>query len=263
MNWNIGTYESSFQQQLLRESVDYLQSLLRPFDSDYRVHTFKAGYWGLQPFEYLQRHLQDVGIKILIGVKKGLHVPTLAIDYRHLEEDTLPYHPDLGDVRKVADQRNNLIILPLACYSPNLAAWGKLAVNLALKKLVAGDRGASFGTNDRNEKGTSPGHPAKKSKLSLSWRPYVTHLKMGDQPFSYLKSSFDAVIRRFRRYDIDRLPVVIESHSKQHIYNYANIQKFLTYVVEKYENEVEFLDLTSFLRVVEAHPEMVRIHHEP
>ena len=136
-NRNLGTYEPSFQIKLLRESVDYLHTLLRPIDSTYKVHAFKAGYWGLQPFNNLQKHFSDFGIKLILGVRKGLKIPSASVDYDGLEEDTLPYYPDPENVNKLAADRTDVIILPLAYYSPDLLTLARLSLNLLKRKFLA------------------------------------------------------------------------------------------------------------------------------
>jgi hypothetical protein len=85
-----------------------------------------------------------------------------------------------------------------------------------------------------------------KGMFRISLRPYSTHLKIGNQPFSYLKDSFDAVINRLRPFEDERIPIVIESHTKQYHGYYEHVDRFLGYINEKYNDEVEFGDMISY-----------------
>jgi 23S rRNA pseudouridine1911/1915/1917 synthase len=78
---------------------------------------------------------------------------------------------------------------------------------------------------------------------------------------SYLKTSFDAVVRRMRRYNLNRIPIVIESHTKLYR-DYGEVKRFIAYIIEKYGNEVEFSDFSSYLKEIENSPDLVRIKND-
>ena len=261
-NRNLGTYNSSFQSKLLQESVEYLHALLRPIDSGYKVQAFKAGFWGLQPYKNLHKHFTELGIKLVLGVRKGLKIPSASVDYEGLEEDTLPYYPDANDINKLATDKAGVIVLPLAYYSPDLITLAGLTLHLLKRRFFAFSSDHSYLFPNPPLSSEKFNHHKWNEKIRLSARPYLTHLKIGDQPFSYLKASFDAVVRRLRRYEIERVPIVIESHTKLYVNNYADIARFLRYIVEKYEKEVEFIDLKTFIEEIERDLCPVRRCHE-
>jgi len=260
-NWNIGTYESSIQKNLLTESINYLQSLLKSVCPEYKVIAFKAGSLGLQPSESLLKEFNRLGIKIVIGVREGLKIPGLSIDYTNLEEKILPYHPEISDITKVSSKRNNLVVIPLQPYSPDIFTLFKLVVYILSSKLRYKDNTSFYYKNTQPNAiiNQNPESGIKFLKLSL-W-PYQTHLKMGNQPFSYLKQSFDSTIKKLRKIDTDRIPIVIESHTKQHSNHYDQINRFITYISEKYESEVEFGDISTYVAEIE-NKNFVRIKNE-
>jgi len=244
-NWNIATYDKKARTELLNDSIEYLYTLLKPLDKDYEIHSFKAGSWGLQPSEHLFQDFTDFGIKIVMGVRKNMRKEKLNINYEGLEEDTLPYFPDYNDITKLSENNKQLVIIPLAYYSPTLSALAYLALDRIKKNIFSNSKvkdvyGVAIPDLIRRL------NPVKKEKIRYSLRPYTTHLKIGNQPFNYLKRSFDEVIQRYRSVNQETIPITIESHSKDYINNYNSVKKFLYYITKKYGHEVEFLDLSTF-----------------
>jgi hypothetical protein len=258
LNWNLASYDSLFQEKLLKDSVEYLQDLLQDLDPAFKIHAFKAGTWALQPFEVLQGHLTRFNIQIILGVRKGLVIPNAQIDYTTLEEDTLPYHPDQRDVTRVSRARNSLVIIPLAYYSPDPWTLSRLAANAVKAKLGQSQSGRDQYDCSETEAREGPSPLEGKVRLHLSSRPYMTHLKIGGQPFCYLKSSFDAVIQRLRKHPAERIPIIIESHTKLYAKSYLDVERFIRYLMDKYAEEIEFTDLTSFWQEVTENPQYVR-----
>lgn len=260
-DWNIGVYNDTERETLVNNSVKYLNELLKPIDSNYKVNSFKPGSWGLQPSNGILNNLSNAGIKLILGIKKDLVVPNLKIDYRNLEEDTLPYYPVFENITKVSKDKNSIIALPLLPYSPNLITLGKLFIYTLIKKIAG-----KFFDKDYEKKQIPKSirnlKPLGKVKFKKSFRPYLTHLKIGDQPFGYLKDSFDEVIKRLEQIDAENIPIVIEAHTKDFIDNFSNIEKFLNYIMKEYGNKVEFIDLTTFLCKIENNEFTIRYKND-
>lgn len=245
-NWNIGTYDEASRKKLIDDSIKYLNDLLKPIDSEYIVNSFKSGAWGLQPSGGILNDLYNKGIKLVIAVRKGLLMPNLGVDYRMLEEDTLPYYPVFKDITKVAQENTGVISFPLLYYMPTLKTLMKLFIHKLKKKIF----------NKTNAKEKIPESikkikPFGKLNFEILYKSYITHLKIGDQPFGYLKDSFDNAIKRLEKHNIENIAIVIESHTKDYIDNYDDIEKFLIYIVKKYNGRVEFIDLTTFIKSVD------------
>ncbi len=257
-NWNIGTYKKEIQKQLITESVDYLEKLLKQIDPGYKVIAFKGGSWGLQPSNDLLKNMADNGIKIITGVRKGMKIPQNGVDYSTLEEEIMPYYPDFADINKISAKEEELVVVPLQEYSPNIFALSSIGSDLIRKKISRNDAIKHFYTDE------IPGAiknllPVKKlTKLKFGLNPYKTHLKIGDQPFRYLKASFDTVIKRLEKTNHPRIPILIECHTKLYRHYYSDVEKFLQYIKEEYGNEVEFSDMTSFYNDIKNHNQLVR-----
>jgi len=261
-NWNIGLYKPSEQKQLITESIDYLNFLLKPILPDYKIIAFKAGGWGLQPSESLLQELAQAGIRIVMGVRDGLKIPSGSVDYTKLEEKYLPYHPSTTKITELASERNELVIIPLQPYAPGPIALLKLACGLTINKIRCRNNQHSYFEKSALNGTRAQSLSTDKKIFKLSTHPYYTHLKIGNQPFSYLKASFDSVIKRMRLYDIERIPILIETHTKQYHNHYDDIKRFLVYLTEHYETELEFGDMTSYLKEIDENYKLVKVKPE-
>lgn len=245
-NWNIGTYDDEIRSNLVQNSVKYLQELLKQIDSEYKINSFKPGSWGIQPSEGILNDLNDNGINLVVGVKKNFYVPNQKIDYRNMLEDIYIYSPNIKDITKLASEKNNMIVVPLLDYYPNILNLSKLVSHTFSRDFI----NKIFCKN--NNKKAIPKEiqrlkPLGRPKFNNLMKPYKTNLKIGNQPFSYLKSSFDDIIKKLEKSDIDNIPILIESHTKDYIDNYQNIEKFLNYIVKKYGEKCDFITLSDFL----------------
>jgi hypothetical protein len=258
-NWNIGCCKPSEQKQILSDSIKYLKCILQPIDPDYQVIAFKAGSWGLQPSSPLLQELRNAGIRIVMGVRDSLRVHNASIDYTGLEEKYLPYQPLITDVTKVSLERNGLVVIPLQPYAPDLLTLLRLSYHVVVNRIRYKTRLPYYYEQSIPEQTRRISPFTWSNDFRFSIRPYLTHLKIGKQPFFYLKTSFDAVLRRLRDYDIERIPIVIESHTKQYHNAYGEIKRFIGYIAERYEDEVEFKDITSYLKEIDEDPDLVTL----
>ena len=261
-NWNLGRYDSAIQHKLIIDSVEYLTSLLRKKFPEYKVCAFKAGSWGVQPSANLQTILEDLGIHIILGVRDGLKILNQGIDFTNLEENHLPYYPEIEDITKVSENVRNLIVIPLQPYAPDLMTTLKYVFNQVVTKHRYKTNSSYYSPHPvPNE--IKNLDPLKNITLfTFSSHPYHTHLKIGNQSFLYLKKSFDNIINRLEQYDIERIPIVIESHTKQYRNHYKDIEKFIAYIAEHYESKAEFGDMTQASLELREFPHLARSKNE-
>ena len=257
-NWNLGRCDPAIQHKLIVDSVEYLTSLLCEKFPEYRVCAFKAGSWGIQPSTNLQTEFEKIGIHIIMGVRDGLKVLSQGIDYTGLEEKHLPYYPDAGDITKISENFRNVVVIPLQPYAPDLVTLSKYVLNQVVAKFRCKDNFLYHYTRTAPHEIKNLNPLKDKTLFTIGTRPYRTHLKIGNQSFSYLKSSFDAVINKLDQYDVERIPIVIESHTKQYHNHYRDIEEFIAYIAEKYESTVEFGDMSNFSRELCEKPHLAR-----
>ena len=258
-NWNFGRYGDADQDHLIGESINYLHDLLRPIDQQYKVVAYKGGSWGLQPSGTLLKNMEKHGIRIVTGVRKGMYLPGNGVDYRSLEEPIMPYYPVYADLCKVAAEKGNIFIIPLQTVIPGVTGLSYLALDLVKRKISKKDSMRHYYDSSVPEKIYELSPIAEESKPKFPYITYKTHLKIGNQPFSYLKTSFDQVIKQLAGTPYQRIPILIECHTKQYNSYYVDIERFLSYVQEKYGDVAEFSTLTEFLKEVEMNSAMVKL----
>lgn len=244
--WNVGLYEKEVKAALIREAVEYLHNLLRPTDPTYRVVAYKGGSWGLQPSGDLLHSLAGNGIRIVMGVRSNMKIPNIGLDYTTLEEGTLPYYPVYEDINRVSGKREDIVVLPLQPYSPDIFTMAGLGYDAVKMKFSRKDSIRHFYDGPVPGEINSLSPLLGRNKLKLAYRPYDTHLKIGNQPFGYLRKSFRNVIERLKRVDSSRIPIVIECHTKQYHTYYRDIERFLDHIRNEYHEILDFGDMSSF-----------------
>ncbi len=258
-NWNFGMYSQAEQETMIRDSINYLENLITPVDPGYKVIAYKGGSWGLQPSGDLLRNMEKYGIKIVTGVRKGMYLPGNGVDYRNLEESIMPYYPDYNDLCKISTKKEEIVVIPLQTVTPGIKGLSYLAADMVKRKASKKDSLHYYYNYNipATIKALSP--IAEESKPKFPFISYKTHLKIGNQPFHYLKTSFDQVIKQLSQTPYERIPILIECHTKQYNTYYSDIERFLSYVIEEYGNIVEFSTLSDFLKEINATDKMVKL----
>ena len=258
-NWNFGRYSNAAQESIIKDSISYLEDLITPIDPDYKVVAYKGGSWGLQPSGDLLRNMEKYGIRIIMGVREGMSLPSNGVDYTNLEEATMPYYPDYNDLCKISSEKKEIIIIPLQTVTPGIKGLGFLAADMIKRKISKKDSMYHYYNDKIPSQITDLSPVSEDSRPRFPFINYKTHLKIGNQPFSYLKTSFDQVIKRLGDTPFERIPILIECHTKQYTNYYKDIEKFLSYVLEKYSDVAEFSSLTDFLKEIDAKSNMVKL----
>jgi len=258
-NWNFGRYSKEEQETLIRDSINYLEELIKPMDPNYKVVAYKGGSWGLQPSGDLLRNMEKYGIRIVMGVRKGMALPGNGVDYSTLEESTMPYYPDYNDLCKISSEKKNIVVIPLQTVVPGIKGLGYLAADMVKRKISKKDSMRHFYDGQIPAKITELSPVSEDSKPKFPYTSYKTHLKIGNQPFNYLKTSFDQVIKRLGDTPYERIPILIECHTKQYNNYYGDIERFQSYVQEKYGDVAEFNTLTEFSKEIDKKSDMVKL----
>lgn len=239
--WSIGQYKKDEQQFLVRHGIDLLKNIKK---QNNQIIGFKAGSWGLQPSSGILNVLENEGIKIVMGVRKGLKIPSIGLDYSNLEVDkTIPYHPDYEDINRVGN--GNIVVFPLSEYRPDILTFIKYAINNRLNSL---NKNRNYYLKD-DLKFPRANPLNSKEKLTFSFRPYTTHLKIGNEKFSYLKKSFDYQINKILNTK-DNSVLIIETHTKMFHGFFYEIEKFLHYIKEKYGSIIESVNVDDLNNIL-------------
>ncbi|MCC6487280.1 MAG: hypothetical protein IT364_07250 [Candidatus Hydrogenedentes bacterium] len=261
---NIATYGDAARREMLSECFECLRAVLRGVDSTYRITSFKAGAHALQPSHGILNDLKEQGVGLVMGPRLGLKAinPAFSVDYRHMEESTLPYCPDFDDVTRIGPDRG-IAILPMSYWDVDpVGKWHLIRRRLSPRRLACGhvDR-LSYHRNvprsilERNPRADYSEGPLTRKLL----KPYRAGLNLsGPQSFAELKHILDRTVARLSRLDCETVPLVIESHSKDHEGNWDNLAAFLRYLADRYGDRAEFLTVSQFLANIRSNPGMIR-----
>lgn len=249
-NWNVAAHPAPARRRMIAESIAYLTDLLRPVRADYAVHSFKAGSWGLQPSAGILADLEAAGVRVVMGVGRGIHYRTedFQADYEGLEEDTLPYHPDYEDIRRVSSVPRPLVVLPLPFYT--LGAGG-LARHVR-RRILSGASGPPpgrfvyHGAIPPEILALSPMGPPRGRRGGVMRFKDVRSLDIAGGTFEEMQVGLDQAMERCQRVDAPVVPLVLQSHTKGYEGNWATLERFYGYLVERYGRMLEFQTLTQF-----------------
>src|SRR2546421_8707600 len=184
-----------------------------------------------------------------------LHNDTLQLDYRTCEETFLPYYPRMDDARRVSNQQEPIVCVPLNHFYGSRRLVTKQ--NLALAK-------AWF---SRREQGTaglarldsqSTGLARVYEKLiapAIRRKHFVSDTGRLDYPL--MREMVASIRKRARESGLSKVPVVLTNHPKD-IRDWAGLERFVGDVVNA--GDLEFITLTELaenLRNGELHARSV------
>lgn len=246
--WNIGQLSKEEQTQVVEDCLKELKQLKVDFSDSIPMNSFKAGSWGLQPFENLYKIFNKEGVKLVMGPIKGLKVNSLAIDYTDLASDSTPYYCDENDINKIGKIRD-IVIAPM---TPTYLNWPDFIRYIAHIKLNAIFKRKKEDIDLYNPPTeiTSLKPLANKDKLNISLKPFRTHLKINAQPFWYLKNTFKRSYNTIKNSDHQYKLIVIETHTKDFKNTFKDIDKFFSYLNKNY-NDIEFVTTSQIITDIE------------
>ena len=237
--WNIGQLSPADQKIIFNECFNTLNIILKK--TNHEVISYKAGSWGLNPFNTLYEEFKKNNIKIVLGPSKGMKNQKLNFDYSNMENDCFPYYCDSNDINKIGYEKD-IVIIPLTPTYLNIFDLIRYYINVKMKYLINLDL-------DLDEKPLAPTlvdvkKSFMKNRINASFSPLKTHMKINSQDFWYLKKTFKRAYRKIENYNEDYKLLVIETHTKDFINNFHNVNMFFNYLREKYSN-LEFVTVSE------------------
>ncbi len=242
--WNIGQLKEEDQRKMFLEGSKRLQDIIAKAENQNRFNSFKAGSWGLQPFEILYDEFKDQGVKIVLGPTKGLTISTLDLDYTAMESEITPYYCRKDDINRIGDKKE-IAIIPM---TPTYLNW------IDLIRYVWHVKYRGF--VERHDKDMDIyGVPEQIKKLNPianrdnihSLRiPYRTNLKMNKQPYWYLKKTFKRAYNLVMKNDCEYKLIVLETHTKDFKNVFDDIDRFLAFLTKSYKN-IEFITTSDLV----------------
>jgi|GEM_PF-549970 len=99
--------------EMVSESVGYLEKLLQPIKKEYKVWLFRAANWSMMPTENLYRVLVKHGITHDTSVfKGGVQGGNVCYDYREAYDNLFAYPASMANINE-RDEAGHLIEMPI------------------------------------------------------------------------------------------------------------------------------------------------------
>jgi hypothetical protein len=239
-DWSILNYEPEAARAMLAAGKEYLENLLRPVDPDYKCVAFRAGSLSIAPSTHMLKLLVELGITLDTSIVGGLRVETrnLHMDYTNCEESFSPFYPRMEDARRVSDQAEKIICVPIHHFYGSRRQVFKQILTLGWRKTMQHlkpvrakkDEGQAVESYAQQEWADA----RHASTLGLVYDKAIKPCLQGKHltaDFSRLNSDFTReMLRDIRRQAADtgfeRVPVILTNHSK-YLEDYAPLANFL------------------------------------
>lgn len=260
-DWSILNYEPEAAYRMLRSGKEYLEVLLQPLDDNYRCVSFRSGSWCIAPSTHMLSLLVKLGIAFDMSIVGGLHYETrnITLDYTECEEDFLPYYPVMTDARKVSDKIEPIICVPTNHFYGSRRQVLKHHVSKAWTKVkqMAGPETSAKHVRSAEAYGHEWAQKSHSSPVARIYdkglKPYIRgkHLLSDIAQLDYplLKEMLASIRRRARERNIEKLPVILENHTKD-VRDFSDIKRFISEVAKA--DDIKCLTLSEMSRELAA-----------
>ena len=217
--------------EMVGQCVDYLEKLLKPIKSDYKVWLYRAANWSMMPTPILYNVLTEYGITHDTSVYKGgCQGGNVCYDYRYAHDNLLSYQASSQDINTY-DSNGKIIEMPI--YTEMRPFWDFVSP-IRIFRMVR----AKFHKHKRKESDSSTIQQVanKEDNRKMSLRSFFVK--------SPLKLDFNQVngrglirmMKNIRRRAIQeklsKVDVVLIGHSKTFIpYNEKTLRPFLEWLI--------------------------------
>lgn len=246
--WSIGQLKKEEQKKLFLESSKCLEKIISKSKNQNLLNSFKAGSWGLQPFNILYDQFKDRGVKIVLGPTKGLKISALQMDYSSMESEISPYYCCKEDINKISDKKD-IVIIPM---TPTYLNWVDLIryiLHVKYKGFIEKlDQDLDIFKVPIKMRSLNP--VSKRDSLNSLFVPYKTNLKMNKQPYWYLKKTFKRAYKLVLKNNFEYKLIILETHTKDFKNTYGDIEKFFMFLTEHYKN-LKFITASDLVRHIE------------
>jgi hypothetical protein len=247
-DWSILNYNRDTAAAMLANGKQYLENLLQPIDSSYCCLAFRAGALAAAPSDHLFKSLAGLGIQLDVSITGGLLInnQSLQLDYRNCEETFLPFYPVMEDARKVSNQREDIVCVPLNHFYGS--RWAVTRQNLSLARQQLKGRPARGGakTSQLAPTGTSGQQSRARQAFeklvvpALKRKYFVSDTGRLDYPL--MREMLASIRRRAKASGLADVPVVLTNHPKD-IRDLPAIERFVGEVSQA--EDIRFITLSE------------------
>lgn len=242
--WNIADYEKSERREMIRNGIKQLLDVAQKERRGHKIHSFKAGSWGLQPSRGILEDLEECGIRVVMGVGKGIYLETeiFKVDYREIESPNMPYFPNYDDITKVSSQQENIIVMPLAYYKVRVRDILKRSVNKVGNLLPNKE---NYQQEDVPKSISTLDPMGNKMKYNR-----IRPLDFARNPLSEMCNAMDQIMKRAILSQADVVPILLQTHTKMYGNNINNVRRFLEYIDTRYGKILNYVTITDYINVL-------------
>lgn len=259
-DWSILNYDEETAFNLLRIGKEYLESLLRPINPDYRCVSFRAGSSIIAPSPFILGVLVRLGIKLDMSIVGGMYHDTrnIQIDYRRVEEDFLPFYPQMSDARRVSQQEEEIICLPIHHFYASRQQFARTLASFAAGRarslLSNGSKAASLSAARYAEEEWAEKRHANKLRRIYE-KAVVPGLKgwyltadLSRLSYPLLREMLRSIRLRAQATGLEKVPVIISNHSKD-IKDFTMIERFIGEAAQA--EDLRFITQTQLVEMLE------------
>lgn len=213
--------------EMVSQSVKYLEDLLQPIQSDYKVWLFRAANWSMMPTPILYKVLTEYGITHDTSVYKGgCQGGNVCYDYRNAHDNLLSYQASSQDIN-IYDPAGQIVEMPI--YTEMRPFWDFISP-IRIFRMVR----AKFHKHKHQSQPQSV-TADKNDNRKLSLRSFFVKspLKMDFNQVNGrgLIRMMKNIMRRAKREHLEHVDVILIGHSKTFVpYNEKTLRPFLEWI---------------------------------
>ncbi|MBL1215453.1 MAG: hypothetical protein HND52_18950 [Ignavibacteriae bacterium] len=267
-DWNIVNYNEEIADKLIKQSISYLEGLLKPIDSNYKSISFRAGTWAIAPSDFIIRVLKRNQMIFDMSLVNNLvsNFP-VKFDYTNLEEPFLPYYPNLNDARRIGTSKNSIICVPTHSFYARTNVGFYLLEKLRNHKIFSNyvgklDRYLSprvinikdAGYNLKEYSYFINGNSVKprnnfwnKIQIFIQKKHRISDLSILN--YSLFKKMMSDIREKAYHSSLEFVPIIIANHTKN-IGNFESIEKHAEYLANA--NDIEVITTTQLAKNLKA-----------
>ena len=217
--------------EMVGQCVDYLEKLLKPIKSDYKVWLYRAANWSMMPTPVLYKVLTEFGVTHDTSVYKGgCQGGNVCYDYRQAYDNLLSYRASSQDINRY-DPHGQIIEMPI--YTEMRPFWDFISP-IRIFRMVR----AKFHKHKHNSQqvhNTTTTIADKNDNRHLSLRSFFVKspLKMDFNQVNArgLKRMMKNIMRRAKLEHLSHVDIVLIGHSKTFVpYNEKTLRPFLQWL---------------------------------
>lgn len=217
--------------EMVGQCVDYLEKLLKPIKSDYKVWLYRAANWSMMPTPVLYKVLTEFGVTHDTSVYKGgCQGGNVCYDYRQAYDNLLSYRASSQDINRY-DPHGQIIEMPI--YTEMRPFWDFISP-IRIFRMVR----AKFHKHKHNSQqvhNTTTTIADKNDNRHLSLRSFFVKspLKMDFNQVNArgLKRMMKNIMCRAKLEHLSHVDIVLIGHSKTFVpYNEKTLRPFLQWL---------------------------------